>query len=290
MKNALQRVCGRLRLRIKTTEKNRKRKKQFPFLQLPGELRNQIYRCLYTRPCLEKDEAKDFVIPHGWSQGVPMPKFRRLKPLMRSCRQIHSEIMSFLYDHKYKLDGTKDWHVKFLLEGPGRYLRDVHIEFPAVDASTLTAYRCLDLRVLEALAKIASPGRLEHLYLDFGPARIYHIPGKIPDPYTVQYSWVDLPQNLTTNWWTNAKMEFDFSKGVQVEQDPNDETAKWGVWEKLFPAVRHQAAFHQRGDELLELLRGLQLNPRQIKIAGWVDGKGTILTASTTGVTVKVWP
>jgi hypothetical protein len=64
-------------------------KNQFPFLELPGELRNQIYRCLYNRPYLADNEACDHVIPRAWTLGLPMPEFSGLKALMRACRRAY---------------------------------------------------------------------------------------------------------------------------------------------------------------------------------------------------------
>jgi hypothetical protein len=210
--------------------------------------------------------------------------------------------MSILYDQTYQFVDTSDWNVKFIRSGPGRYLRWVQVDFPIPDGRPESPFGSLELEVLEALAEVANPpaGRLERLDVCFGRAWLYYPRWEEANLQVTEYSWADLPASLMEGWSKTSCVEFHFLKELpeEEEQDGENMTSKWGVWEKLVPALRDQTRFYDKGEELLQLLKTFCLAPREIRMdgleqgpeGGLVGAKRLLLTAHMGGVTVKVLP
>ncbi|KAK4451261.1 hypothetical protein QBC34DRAFT_424111 [Podospora aff. communis PSN243] len=65
----------------------------FEFLQLPGEIRNRIYRLLLV----QSDPIENFLIHNPFPPYIGSPHVNLCGQLLRTCREIHSEATSILY-------------------------------------------------------------------------------------------------------------------------------------------------------------------------------------------------
>ncbi|KAK0652641.1 hypothetical protein B0T16DRAFT_406553 [Cercophora newfieldiana] len=200
--------------------------KPFPFLLLPPEIRNQIYRYLYWwqgRRVAESREWLDTAVhPHlihkrPYREDHPAGEFGPLVALMRTCRQLHTETVTFLYAPVYAVSnirGFHSWNLRFFSDnGPARHLRHVRVEFgrlryrfhrdiepdpaptiPQDDEVTCPNAMPYIESVLRALAQNAT--QLETLELSMRGQNSYPEVRSDGWPVKPEYSWMDSPVGL----------------------------------------------------------------------------------------------
>ena len=180
----------------------------FPFLQLPAELRNQIYALLLTDP-------------HRRIQGVLAPQITRV------CRQLHDEAIPFLYSMEFGahpslltsfphyasearpiLSSTyisliRNWRIWVRLDCDTRYTKeDVTKAFSGMESVTIdvyeASYKASGLHLLEKFSGIRG-------------VKCAAVQGTVPDELAV---------------WLEQGMESETGKELSLWKGTN-----WDMWE-----------------------------------------------------------